>query len=124
MTKKIAANCQPLMSYISGLGFICCGLEIKDKVKLYTKSKIFLVFFYICAMEMIKPKRGRTKVPENQRKRLVSAYLTDDEKNVILAKYGSLTNAVRGELLPKLYLQEFLDELENEKNGHSHPGRD
>jgi hypothetical protein len=75
-------------------------------------------------MEMIKPKRGRTKVPENQRKRLVSAYLTDDEKNVILAKYGSLTNAVRGELLPKLYLQEFLDELENEKNGHSHPGRD
>jgi hypothetical protein len=75
-------------------------------------------------METIKPKRGRTKVPENQRKRLVSAYLTDDEKNVILAKYGSLTNAVRGELLPKLYLQEFLDELENEKNGHSHPGRD
>jgi len=75
-------------------------------------------------MEQIKPKRGRTKVPENQRKRLVSAYLTDDEKNVILAKYGSLTNAVRGELLPKLYLQEFLDELENEKNGHSHPGRD
>ena len=74
-------------------------------------------------METIKPKRGRTKVPENQRKRLVSAYLTDEEKNVILTKYGSLTNAVRGELLPKLYLQEFLDELENEKNGHSHPGR-
>ena len=75
-------------------------------------------------MEQIKPKRGRTKVPENQRKRLVSAYLTDDEKNLILAKYGSLTNAVRDELLPKLYLQEFLDELENEKNGHSHPGWD
>ena len=70
-------------------------------------------------MEQIKPKRGRTKVPENQRKRLVSAYLTDDEKNVILAKFGSLTNAVRGELLPKLYVEEFFEDLEKEKNGHS-----
>ena len=74
-------------------------------------------------MEQIKPKVGRTKVAENQRKKLVSAYLTDNEKNTILAKYGSLTNAVRGEILPKLYLQEFIDELENPKDGHSHtPG--
>ena len=58
-------------------------------------------------------------MPENQRKRLVSAYLTDDEKNIILAKFGSLTNAVRGELLPKLYVDEFFEELEKEKNGHS-----
>jgi hypothetical protein len=72
-------------------------------------------------METIKPKRGRTKLPDNQRKRLVSAYLTDDEKNVILAKFGSLTNAVRGELLPKLYLEEFLEDLIKEKNGHSNP---
>ena len=63
-------------------------------------------------METIKPKRGRTKVPENQRKRLMSAYLTDDEKNVILAKYGSLTNAVRNEILPKL--------LQKPKDGHRH----
>jgi len=70
-------------------------------------------------METIKPKRGRTKVPENQRKRLVSAYLTDDEKNVILAKYGSLTNAVRGELLPKLYVDEFIEDLEKSIDGHS-----
>ena len=72
-------------------------------------------------MEMIKPKRGRTKVPENQRKRLVSAYLTDDEKNVILAKFGSLTNAVRGELLPKLYVEEFIEDLEKSIDGHSNP---
>jgi hypothetical protein len=63
-------------------------------------------------MEQIKPKRGRTKVPENQRKRLVSAYLTDDEKNLILAKYESLTNAVRNEILPKL--------LQKPKDGHRH----
>ena len=70
-------------------------------------------------MEQIKPKVGRTKVPENQRKRLVSAYLTDEEKNLILAKYGNLSNAVRGELLPKLYVDEFFEDLEKEKNGHS-----
>ena len=63
-------------------------------------------------METIKPKRGRTKVPENQRKRLVSAYLTDEEKNLILAKYESLTNAVRNEILPKL--------LQKPKDGHRH----
>jgi hypothetical protein len=75
-------------------------------------------------METIKPKRGRTKVPDNQRKKLMSAYLTDEEKNLILFKFGSLTNAVRTEILPKLYILNFIDELENDNNGHSHPGRD
>ena len=75
-------------------------------------------------MEMIKPKRGRTKVPDNQRKKLMSAYLTDEEKNLILTKYGSLTNAVRTEILPKLYILNFIDKLENDNNGHSHSGRD
>jgi len=70
-------------------------------------------------METIKPKRGRTKLPDNQRKKLVSAYLTDQEKNLILAKFGSLTNAVRSEILPKLYILEFVNNLEND--GHSHP---
>lgn len=70
-------------------------------------------------METIKPKRGRTKLPENQRKRLVSAYLTDQEKNLILVKYGSLTNAVKDEILPQLRISEFVNELEND--GHSHP---
>lgn len=60
-------------------------------------------------MEQIKPKVGRTKVPENQRKKLVSAYLTDLEKNLILAKYGNLTNAVRTEILEKFM-----------QNGHSY----
>ena len=75
-------------------------------------------------METIKPKRGRTKVPDNQRKKLMSAYLTDEEKNLILTKFGSLTNAVRTEILPKLYILNFIDELENDNNGHSNPGRD
>lgn len=61
-------------------------------------------------METIKPKRGRTKLPENQKKRLVSAYLTDEEKNLILAKYGNLSNAVRHEILVKIM-----------QNGHYHP---
>lgn len=61
-------------------------------------------------METIKPKRGRTKLPENQKKRLVSAYLTDEEKNLILAKYGNLSNAVRHEILVKIM-----------QNGHSYP---
>jgi len=58
-------------------------------------------------MEQIKAKIGRTKVPENQRKKLMSAYLTDEEKQLILAKFGNLTNAVREEILPKI-----------SKNGH------
>ena len=64
-------------------------------------------------MENIKPKRGRTKLPENQKKRLVSAYLTDQEKNLILGKYGSLSNAVRAEILVKFM-----------QNGHSNPSWD
>jgi hypothetical protein len=38
---------------------------------------------------------------------------------LILAKFGSLTNAVRGEILPKLYILNFVEQLEND--GHSHP---
>ncbi len=60
-------------------------------------------------METIKPKRGRTKLPENQRKRLMSAYLTDDEKNFILANYGSLSNAVRTEILVKRVIKKSKD---------------
>ena len=75
-------------------------------------------------METIKPKRGRKKLPENQRKRLMSAYLTDEQKNLILAKYGSLSDAVRTEILPKLYLLEFIAELENPKDGHNISSRD
>lgn len=61
-------------------------------------------------MEQIKPKVGRTKLPDNQKKRLVSAYLTDKEKNLILAKYGNLSNAVRAEILEKFM-----------QNGHCNP---
>lgn len=57
---------------------------------------------YICGMEKVKQKVGRSKVPENQRKKLVSAYLTDDEKKLILDEFGSLSHAVRVALLPRL----------------------
>ena len=73
-------------------------------------QKYFSFFFIFVNMEQIKPKVGRTKLPENQKKRLVSAYLTDEEKNLILAKYGNLSNAVRAEILEKII-----------QNGHSHP---
>ena len=53
-------------------------------------------------MEKVKQKVGRSKVPENQRKKLVSAYLTDDEKKLILDEFGSLSHAVRVALLPRL----------------------
>lgn len=77
----------------------------------YSQNKIYFSIFHIfVGMETIKPRRGRTKLPENQKKRLVSAYLTDEEKNLILAKYGCLSNAVRHEILGKIM-----------QNGHRHP---
>jgi hypothetical protein len=49
---------------------------------------------------MAKPnKPGRPKVKDKVR--VVSAYLTDDQKKKILKKYGKLTDAIKIEILPK-----------------------
>jgi hypothetical protein len=52
-------------------------------------------------MEKMKP--GRKKIPVDQRVKLVSAYLRDDDKAAIVKKYGSLTKAVKLLIIPSLF---------------------
>jgi hypothetical protein len=51
-------------------------------------------------MEKLKP--GRKRIPDEQRAKLVSAYLTDADKKAIVKKYGSLTKAVKALVIPTL----------------------
>jgi hypothetical protein len=51
-------------------------------------------------MEKLKP--GRKKIPDDQRAKLVSAYLKDSDKRAIVKKYGSLTKAVKALIIPNL----------------------
>jgi hypothetical protein len=54
-------------------------------------------------IDMESPKkRGRKKLDENEKVILVSVYLKKAEKQAIIEKYKSVTNAVREEVLPKL----------------------
>lgn len=48
-------------------------------------------------MEKLKP--GRKTIPEADKKKLASVYLTDAEKKAIIEKYGSVTAAVKKEIL-------------------------
>lgn len=57
-------------------------------------------------MEKLKP--GRKPLPAEQKRHLVAAFLTKQEKELIISAYGSLSNAVRMEILVKLM-----------QNGHS-----
>jgi hypothetical protein len=57
-------------------------------------------------MEKLKP--GRKPLPEDQKKVLVSAYVTKEQKSLIINHYGNLSNAVVQEILHKL-----------QANGHS-----
>jgi hypothetical protein len=45
--------------------------------------------------EKKRQKPGRKKLPEDQRKLIVTAYLTADEKRIINEKFGNLSKAVR-----------------------------
>lgn len=47
-------------------------------------------------------KRGRKKLNEEEKVVLVSVYLKKADKKFIVEKYGSVTNAVKEEVLPKL----------------------
>lgn len=47
-------------------------------------------------------KRGRKKLNEEEKVVLVSVYLKKADKKLIVEKYGSVTNAVKEEVLPKL----------------------
>lgn len=47
-------------------------------------------------------KRGRKPIPVEQKKQLVSVYLTAEEKELIDKAYGNVTEAVRKIILPQL----------------------
>lgn len=47
-------------------------------------------------------KRGRKPIPTDQKKHMVSAYLTKEEKDLIDSVYGSLTQAIREVILQNI----------------------
>ena len=51
---------------------------------------------------MENPKKRGRKPLGDEKVILVSVYLKKEEKQKIVEKYGSVTNAVREEILPKL----------------------
>lgn len=51
---------------------------------------------------MEQKKRGRKKLEPNQKVVLVSVYLKQEEKDAIIKEYGSVTKAVREEVVQKL----------------------
>ena len=51
-------------------------------------------------------KKGRKPLKEGEKVMLVSVYLKKEDKEAIVAKYGSVTNSVREEVLPKLSKKE------------------
>jgi hypothetical protein len=76
-----------------------------SKLFLYCQIKKYFLylFFTIFAIhqtnkhmeEKQRQKPGRKKLPEDQRKLIVTAYLTADEKRIINEKFGNLSKAVR-----------------------------
>jgi hypothetical protein len=52
-------------------------------------------------MEKLKP--GRKPLPPEQKRALVAAFLTKAEKELIINKYGSLSHAVKHEILSKIH---------------------
>ena len=58
-------------------------------------------------MEKLKP--GRKPLPAHLKRHLVAAFLTKEEKELIINQFGSLSNAVRSQILSPFY----------EKHGHS-----
>jgi hypothetical protein len=70
-----------------------------------SNKKIFFIFIFYLLLQFTKQikhmeekqrqKPGRKKLPEDQRKLIVTAYLTADEKRIINEKFGNLSKAVR-----------------------------
>jgi hypothetical protein len=61
-------------------------------------------------MEKLKP--GRKPLPEDQKKVLVSAYLTKKQKELIIKHFGNLSLAVMNEILPKLEAIQYQEKQE------------
>jgi hypothetical protein len=51
---------------------------------------------------MEKKKRGRKPLSENDKVMLVSVYIKKEDKIKIVEKYGSVTMAIKEEIIPKL----------------------
>ena len=47
-------------------------------------------------------KKGRKPLKEGDKVMLVSVYLKKEDKEAVVAKYGSVTNAIKEEVLPRL----------------------
>lgn len=47
-------------------------------------------------------KKGRKPIDKDQKVLMVSAYLKKADKDAIISKYGSLTLAIKEEILPRL----------------------
>lgn len=58
-------------------------------------------------MEKLKP--GRKPLPENEKKVLVSAYVTKRDKELIIKHFGNLSNAVVHEILPKIHAIQYVE---------------
>jgi hypothetical protein len=46
-------------------------------------------------MEKERLKPGRKELPKELKRKIVTAYLTDSEKEIIKSKWGNLTSAVK-----------------------------
>ena len=46
-------------------------------------------------------KAGRPKVKDSEKVKVVSAYLKKKEEKAVIDQYGSITDAIREEVLPK-----------------------
>jgi hypothetical protein len=51
---------------------------------------------------MESKKRGRKPKPNSEKVKMCSAYLLGKEHKAIIKKYGSLTKAIRLEIIPKI----------------------
>lgn len=78
-------------------------VDITNIVFIHKTKNIFIIFFilYICIMET--KKRGRKPKPAHLKVQMVSAYLTREQKELIVKEFGSVTDAIKSEILSQLY---------------------
>lgn len=61
-------------------------------------------------------KRGRKPKPAHLKVQMVSAYLTREQKELIIKEFGSVTDAIKSEILSPIYEKES-------QNGHCYSFR-
>lgn len=50
-------------------------------------------------------KRGRKPKPAHLKVQMVSAYLTREQKDLIIKEFGSVTDAIKSEILSPIYIK-------------------